>query len=76
MALGGIFEFLEPYFDGNIDIVEKHILRRFVNIGYRKPFGRFEHPLTSVKRRLEEPSCFGCTVPAETFVTAREIINC
>jgi cyclopropane-fatty-acyl-phospholipid synthase len=54
MALGGVFEFLEAYFDGGIDIVGEHGLRKLVNLAYRKPFGRFEHPLTFVKRRLLE----------------------
>jgi hypothetical protein len=52
MAFGGMFEFLESYFDGDVDIVGEQGLRRLVNIGYRKPFGRFEHPLTLIKRRL------------------------
>jgi hypothetical protein len=54
MVFGGMFEFLESYFDGEVDIVGEHGLRRLVNIGFRKPFGRFEHPLTLVKRRLLE----------------------
>jgi hypothetical protein len=54
MALGGVFEFLEAYFDGGIDIVGEHGLRKLVNLAYRKPFGRFEHPLIFVKRRLLE----------------------
>jgi cyclopropane-fatty-acyl-phospholipid synthase len=54
MALGGMFEFLESYFDGDVDIVGEHGLRRLVHIGYRKPFGRIEHPLTYVKRRFLE----------------------
>ena len=54
MVLGGMFEFLESYFDGDVDIVGEHGLRKLVNIGYRKPFGRFEHPLTFVKRRVLE----------------------
>ncbi|MGZ5033341.1 MAG: class I SAM-dependent methyltransferase [Usitatibacter sp.] len=54
MALGGMFEFLESYFDGDVDIVGEQGLRRLVNIGYRKPFGRIEHPLTYVKRRFLE----------------------
>jgi len=54
MAIGGMFEFLESYFDGDVDIVGEQGLRRLVNIGFRKPFGRFEHPLTLVKRRLLE----------------------
>ncbi|MGA8006841.1 MAG: class I SAM-dependent methyltransferase [Burkholderiales bacterium] len=54
MALGGVFEFLEAYFDGGIDIVGEQGLRKLVNLAYRKPFGRFEHPLTFVKRRLLE----------------------
>lgn len=54
MALGGVFEFLESYFDGEVDIVGEQGLRKLVNIGYRKTFGRFEHPLTFVKRQLLE----------------------
>jgi cyclopropane-fatty-acyl-phospholipid synthase len=54
MALGGVFEFLEAHFDGGIDIVGEQGLRKLVNLAYRKPFGRFEHPLTFVKRRLLE----------------------
>lgn len=53
-ALGGVFEFLESYFNGDVDIVGEQGLRRLVNIGFRKPFGRFEHPLTLVKRRFLE----------------------
>jgi cyclopropane-fatty-acyl-phospholipid synthase len=47
-----MFEFLESYFDGDVDIVGEHGLRKLVKIGYRKPFGRFEHPLTFIKRRV------------------------
>ncbi len=54
MALGGVFEFLEAYFDGGIDVVGEQGLRKLVNLAYRKPFGRFEHPLTFVKRCLLE----------------------
>jgi len=54
MALGGMFEFLESYFNGDIDIVGEQGLRRLIHIGYGKPFGRIEHPLTLVKRRLLE----------------------
>jgi hypothetical protein len=54
MAFGGVFEFLESYFDGDVDIVGEQGLRRLVGLGYRKPFGRFEHPLTLVKRRYLE----------------------
>jgi cyclopropane-fatty-acyl-phospholipid synthase len=54
MALGGMFEFLESYFDGDVDIVGEQGLRRLINIGFRKPFGRREHPLTFTKRRLLE----------------------
>ena len=50
MVLGGMFEFLESHFDGDVDIVGEHGLRRLVNIGFRKTFGRFEHPLTLAKR--------------------------
>ena len=52
MVLGGMFEFLEAYFEGEIDIIGEHALRRLVNIGYRKPFGRVEHPLTWIKRQI------------------------
>lgn len=45
-----MFEFLESHFAGDVDIVGEHGLRRLVNIGFRKPFGRFEHPLTLLKR--------------------------
>ena len=51
MAFGGMFEFLESYFNGDVDIVGEQGLRRLINIGFRKPFGRIEHPLTFVKRR-------------------------
>jgi cyclopropane-fatty-acyl-phospholipid synthase len=54
MAFGGVFEFLESYFDGDVDIVGAQGLRRLVHLGFYKPFGRFEHPLTVVKRRLLE----------------------
>lgn len=54
MAIGGMFEFLESYFEGNVDIIGEQGLRRLVNIGFRKAFGRFEHPLTLVKRRYLE----------------------
>lgn len=54
MALGGVWEFLESYFDGDIDIVGEQGLRRLVHLGFSKPFGRFEHPLTLVKRRWLE----------------------
>ncbi|MGZ9003541.1 MAG: class I SAM-dependent methyltransferase [Burkholderiales bacterium] len=54
MALGGVFEFLDSYFDGDVDILGEQGLRRLVNIGFRKVFGRFEHPLTLVKRRFLE----------------------
>lgn len=54
MVLGGVFEFLESYFDGDVDIVGEHGLRRLIHLGYRKPFGRFEHPLTLAKRRWLE----------------------
>jgi hypothetical protein len=54
MVLGGMFEFLESYFDGDVDIVGEQGLRKLVNIGYRKTFGRFEHPLTLVKRHILE----------------------
>lgn len=54
MALGGLFEFLESYFAGDVDIVGEQGLRRLVNIGYRKPFGHFEHPITFFRRRFLE----------------------
>ncbi len=54
MAFGGMFEFLEAHFGGDIDIIGDQGLRRLVNIGFRKPYGRFEHPLTFVKRRFLE----------------------
>jgi cyclopropane-fatty-acyl-phospholipid synthase len=54
MALGGMFEFLESYFKGDVDIVGEHGLRRLVNMGFHKPYGRLEHPLTLVKRRILE----------------------
>jgi len=50
MVFGGMFEFLESYFNGEIDIVGEHGLRKLIKLGFRKPFGRFEHPLTLVKR--------------------------
>lgn len=50
MVLGGVFEFLESYFDGDVDIVGEHGLRRLIHLGYRKPFGRFEHPITLARR--------------------------
>ncbi|WP_018609187.1 class I SAM-dependent methyltransferase [Uliginosibacterium gangwonense] len=54
MVFGGMFEFMEAYFNGDIDIVGEHGLRKLVNLGYQKPFGRIEHPLTFIKRRLLE----------------------
>src|SRR5512132_1701628 len=54
MVLGGMFEFLESHFDGDVDIVGEQGLRKLVNLGFRKPFGRFEHPLTCLKRRYLE----------------------
>jgi cyclopropane-fatty-acyl-phospholipid synthase len=54
MVLGGMFEFLEAYFDGAIDVEGDEGLRRLVSIGYAKPFGRIEHPLTWLKRRALE----------------------
>lgn len=54
MALGGVFAFLESYFDGDVDIIGDHGLRKLVRMGYRNPFGRLEHPLTLVKRRYLE----------------------
>lgn len=40
MAFGGMFEFLESYFSGDVEIVGEHGLRRLINLGFRKPFGR------------------------------------
>jgi len=54
MVLGGMFDFLESYFDGDVDIVGEQGLRKLVNIGYHKTFGRLEHPLTPVKRPFLE----------------------
>lgn len=54
MILGGMFEFLEAYFNGDIDILGEQGLRKLVNLGYQKPYGHFEHPLTWVKRQLLE----------------------
>jgi cyclopropane-fatty-acyl-phospholipid synthase len=54
MAFGGVFEFLEAYFDGDVDLVGDQALRRLIRLGYRKPFGRFEHPWTMAGRRLLE----------------------
>jgi cyclopropane-fatty-acyl-phospholipid synthase len=54
MALGGMFEFLESYISGDVDIVGDHGLRKLIHIGFSRPFGRLEHPLTFVKRRLLE----------------------
>ena len=54
MALGGVFEFLESYFEGDVDIEGDDGLRRLVDLGYRKPFGRFEPQWTQVKRRWLE----------------------
>lgn len=54
MVFGGMFEFLEAYFNGDVDIIGEHGLRKLVNLGYQKPFGRIEHPLTFIKRRLLE----------------------
>jgi cyclopropane-fatty-acyl-phospholipid synthase len=54
MVLGGVFEFLESYFSGDVDIVGEQGLRTLVRLGYQKPFGRLEHPLTLAKRRFLE----------------------
>lgn len=54
MVLGGMFEFLEAYFDGDIDIVGAQGLRKLIHIGLSTPFGRAEHPLTRFKRQLLE----------------------
>jgi cyclopropane-fatty-acyl-phospholipid synthase len=51
MALGGVYEFLESHFEGDVDIIGEHGLRRLIGLGYRRPFGRFEHPWTYLKRR-------------------------
>jgi hypothetical protein len=51
MALGGVWEFFESHFADDVDIVGEQGLRRLVHLGFGKPFGRFEHPLTLVKRR-------------------------
>lgn len=52
MAFGGMFEFLEAYFDGDVDIIGEQGLRRLIHLGFQKPYGRIEHPLTFVKRCL------------------------
>jgi len=54
MVFGGMFEFLEAFFDGEVDIIGEQGLRKLVNLGYQKPFGRIEHPLTFFKRRMLE----------------------
>ena len=54
MAFGGMFEFLESYFDGDVDITGEDGLRRLIHIGFKKPFGRIEHPVTFAKRRFLE----------------------
>ena len=54
MAFGGMFEFLESYISGDVDIVGEQGLRKLIHIGFGKPFGRLEHPLTFVKRHLLE----------------------
>jgi cyclopropane-fatty-acyl-phospholipid synthase len=54
MVFGGMFEFLESYFDGDVDIEGDQGLRKLINIGYRKPYGRIEHPLTAMKRCILE----------------------
>jgi cyclopropane-fatty-acyl-phospholipid synthase len=54
MAFGGVFEFLESYFRGDVDIIGEQGLRRLIHLGYRRPFGRFEHPLTWLKRHWLE----------------------
>jgi hypothetical protein len=51
MALGGMFEFLDSHFDGDVDIIGEQGLHRLVNIGYRKPFGRFEPVLSGGRSR-------------------------
>ena len=35
MALGGMFEFLESYFNGDIDLIGEHALRRLIDLGFR-----------------------------------------
>jgi cyclopropane-fatty-acyl-phospholipid synthase len=52
MAVGGMFEFLESYFNGHVDIIGEQGLRRLIHLGLQKPYGRIEHPLTFVKRCL------------------------
>ena len=52
MAFGGMFEFLESYFNGDVDIVGEQGLRRLIHLGLQKPYGRIEHPLTFLKRCL------------------------
>lgn len=54
MALGGMFEFLEAYFRGDVDIIGEQGLRRLIHLGFSRPFGRLEHPLTALKRRWLE----------------------
>lgn len=52
MAFGGMFEFLESYYNGDVDIVGDQGLRRLIHLGFQKPYGRIEHPLTFAKRCL------------------------
>lgn len=52
MAFGGMFEFLESYYNGDVDIVGDQGLRRLIRLGFQKPYGRIEHPLTFAKRCL------------------------
>lgn len=54
MAFGGVFEFLEAYIAGDVDIVGEQGLRRLINIGFRKPFGSIENPVTFARRRFLE----------------------
>lgn len=54
MVCGGIFEFLESYFSGAVDLEGEHALQRLINIAFRQPYGRLEPPLTWVKRHYLE----------------------
>lgn len=54
MAFGGVFEFLEAYIAGDVDIIGEQGLRRLINIGFRQPFGSVENPVTFIKRRYLE----------------------
>lgn len=50
----GPLEFMEAYFDGDVDIIGDHALFKLVQIGYRTSLGNFEHPVMFLKRRLLE----------------------